>query len=129
MFLSAILIIYRYTYIPECSNCYQIILMTRGNSVSLAFQLCSTFKSLVISCSSGSELCIYGIYLVFQAVGCGILRGMGRQQLGTAVMSIAYGTGLATGIPALFLSDLGIIGKTLITFFINVMIYVLMLDG
>ena len=47
---------------------------------------------------------------LFQAVGCGILRGMGRQKMGTCFMAFAYGTGLATGIPTLLLSDFGMIG-------------------
>ena len=64
------------------------------------------------STSLTSHLCIsiYMYLLTFQGVGGGILRGMGRQQLGAAIIAITYSVGLAGGIPIMLFTDLGIMG-------------------
>ena len=46
-----------------------------------------------------------------QGVGNGILRGMGRQKLGTVFNACAFGGALAAGIPTMLLTDLGILGE------------------
>jgi MATE family multidrug resistance protein len=62
---------------------------------------------------AGDVLPVLAFYMVFNCingVGCGVLRGMGRQLLGSGIIFVVYFIALVTGVPTLLLSPLGIKG-------------------